>query len=80
MSKMKPHWPTRINPPMELRAAKRWLELGIGQDRGGSVLKPDIFRVLSILEAITIIDNALDLMKLEDLNESLRRSAAEGRD
>lgn len=60
MSRMKAHWPEQVNPTLELRSAKRWLEGSLGQDRGGSRLNPDIYRTLSILEAISIIDRILE--------------------
>lgn len=60
MSRMKSHWPERINPYLELKSARYWLVQALRQDRGGSMLKPDIFRALAILEAITILDNTLD--------------------
>jgi hypothetical protein len=75
MYRMKSHWPEQINPHSELRSAKRWLEMGLGQDRGGSLLRPDVYRMLAIVEAITILDNALDCLALESQNRDIERRA-----
>lgn len=63
MSRMKSHWPEQINPLLELRSARRWLESGLKQDRGGSLLKPDVYRMMAIIEAIAIIDKRLEEME-----------------
>lgn len=60
MGRMKAHWPYQVNPQLELRSAKYWLEAGLKQDRGGSTLPPDIYRVLNLVQAIAIIDAILE--------------------
>lgn len=69
----KSHWPEQVNPTMELRAAQRWLLMGLEQDRGGSLLKPDIYRALAICEAVNVIDDVLHLHVQESMNRRINR-------
>lgn len=62
MSRMKAHWPERINPVLELRAAIYWLESDLG--------RCDLYRCLAICEAISIIQWCIDAI----LSESYQRA------
>ncbi len=58
MSRMKAHWPERINPMMELRSAIRWLEADLG--------RCDLYRCLAICEAISIIEWCLNALRRDN--------------
>jgi hypothetical protein len=76
MSRMKAHWPERINPQLELKSARRWLENELRPNRYLPSQNADIYRVIAILEAITLIDNALDAFTLEANNRERFRASA----
>lgn len=52
MGRMKAHWPKRVNAQLELKSARRWLYVELRNN-------PDVYRVLAIVQAIAIIDDAL---------------------
>jgi hypothetical protein len=79
-SRMKAHWPERINPLLELRAAMRWLE----QDINGTwhpchTMSPAEF--LGRIEAYTLIQFAYDAIQKESQErDRLRTQSQFGKD